>query len=227
MIHENQLLDAILFIAVLAPSVILHEVAHGAIAFRLGDPTAHAAGRLTLNPVRHVDPFGSVLLPGMLALAGQNVFGWAKPVPVNPSRFENPTAGMAVTALGGPVTNVALAFLVARLGPFAAAGERACVAGFAGGPLRDSFCLTSTSLPARIALGALIVNAALAVFNLLPIPPLDGSRLLPLVLNDRGRLAYARLSQYGFLILILLLFVFDDSLDFLGTWIAWVVRLVV
>lgn len=213
MIHENALLDALLFIAVLAPSVILHEVAHGVVALRLGDTTAREAGRLTLNPIKHVDPFGSVLLPAMLALARQNVFGWAKPVPVNPARFESPTRDMAITALAGPATNLTLAALIGRLGPFTQVG--------------DTVFLTSPGLGTRMLMGALVVNAALAIFNMLPIPPLDGSRLLPLFLSPSARVGYAKLSQYGFLILIALLFIFEDSLRFLGDWIAWLIRLFV
>lgn len=222
MIHENQILDAILFIAILAPSVILHEIAHGFVAFRLGDSTARDAGRLTLNPIKHVDPFGSVILPGMLALARQPVFGWAKPVPVNPNRFANPTGGMAVTALAGPATNLLLAAAVARLGPFTDFTDPSCRLGFRFGE-HDLVCMTTDSVVARVLLAALVVNVALAIFNMLPIPPLDGSRLLPLVLGDTGRQAYDRISQYGFLILVLLLFVFEDSLSFLVGWIAAVV----
>jgi Zn-dependent protease len=213
LLNENGLIDAILFIAVLAPSVILHEVAHGVVAARLGDSTARDAGRLTLNPAKHIDPFGSIILPAMLALARQNVFGWAKPVPVNPNRFAHPTRGMAVTALAGPGTNLALALVVGRVGPFEQAG--------------GLIFMTSDALWAQMLLGLLVVNAALAVFNMLPIPPLDGSRLLPLVLSDAGRLAYARVSQYGFLILVLLLFVFEDSLRFLGDWIGWIIKVAV
>lgn len=213
MIHENGVIDALLLIAVLAPSIILHEVSHGAIAARLGDSTARDAGRLTLNPIKHIDPFGSIILPGMLALGGQNVFGWAKPVPINPNRFAHPTRGMALTALGGPATNLSIALLIGRLGPF-------------GQDSRGVF-MTSNALWARVLLGFLVVNVALAVFNMLPIPPLDGSRLLPLVLTEQGRIAYAKLSQYGFLILLLLLFVFEDSLQFLGDWIAALIRFVV
>ncbi len=212
MIHENGVIDALLFIAVLAPSIILHEVAHGVIAARLGDPTARDAGRLTLNPAKHIDPFGSVILPAMLALARQNVFGWAKPVPINPHRFAHPTRGMAMTALAGPATNLMLALVVGRFGPFEQVGSQIRI---------------PDSLWARVLFGLLVVNAALAVFNMLPIPPLDGSRLLPLVLSDKGRIAYARLSQYGFLILVLLLFVFEDSLRFLGAWILAIIRFVV
>lgn len=213
MLHENSVVDAVLFIAVLIPSVIIHEIAHGWVAERFGDHTARDAGRITLNPVPHIDPVGSLLLPGMLALAGQNVFGWAKPVPVNPGRFPRPTEGMAVVALAGPATNLALAVAAGRFGPFRQSGNVVFV--------------TSDTIWARLVLGLLVVNAALAVFNMLPIPPLDGSKLVPLFLSDRGRIAFARLSQYGFLILIVLLFVFEDSLAFLGDAIRWIVRLAV
>jgi len=212
-IHDNAIVDAVLFIAILIPSVMLHEVAHGWVASRLGDPTARDAGRLTLNPIKHIDPFGSLLLPGMLALARQNVFGWAKPVPVNPARFERPVGGMAITALAGPATNLLIALVVGRLGPFTEVGGRVF--------------RTSDGLMTDILIGVLVVNAALAVFNMLPIPPLDGSRLVPLVLGPEGRLVFARVSQYGFIILIALLFVFEGSLSFLGTVIEWVIRLAV
>jgi Zn-dependent protease len=212
-IHDNAFVDAALFIAILIPSVILHEVAHGWVASRLGDPTARNAGRLTLNPVKHIDPFGSVLLPAMLALARQNVFGWAKPVPVNPARFDRPVGGMAVTALAGPATNLLIAIAIGRLGPFI--------------EVDGQVFRTADGLLTDILIGLLVVNAALAVFNMLPIPPLDGSRLVPLVLPPEGRRIFAQISQYGFIILILLLFVFEDSLSFLGTVIGWVIRLAV
>ncbi len=213
MIADNEFLDAALFIAVLIPSVILHEVAHGWAAHRLGDDTARRAGRLTLNPVPHIDPFGSVLLPGMLALAGQSVFGWAKPVPVNPARFERPREGMALTALAGPATNLFLAAVIARLGPFEQVGDR--------------IQITSDALWARGATAFLLVNVALAIFNMLPIPPLDGSRLLPLVLPPGGRRLYDKLAPYGILLLIALIFVFRDSLSFLVSWMSTVIRVLV
>jgi Zn-dependent protease len=213
MLHENAAVDVVLFILVLLPSVILHEIAHGAVALRLGDTTARDAGRLTLNPASHIDPFGSVILPTMLALAGRNVFGWAKPVPVQPAGFANPATGMALTALAGPATNVAMALLVGKLGPFR--------------QVDGIIFLTSDTLVSRFLLGLLIVNAALAVFNLLPIPPLDGSRLVPLLLNSEGRILFDRVSQYGFLILIALLFVFPGSLRFLAGAIRFVLRMAV
>jgi Zn-dependent protease len=212
-LHETPLVDALLFILLLIPSVILHEVAHGLVAFRLGDTTARDAGRLTLNPIRHVDPVGSLLVPGMLAAAGQNVFGWARPVPVNPSGFARPVEGMALTALAGPATNLLLALVVGWFGPFRQIG--------------DSILLADEGLGTRMLLGFVVVNAALAVFNMLPIPPLDGSRLLPLVLPPSGRRLYARVSPYGFLILIALIFVFDDALSFLSDWIRWLVHLAI
>ena len=118
MIHDNALIDAVAFVAILLPSVILHEIAHGWLADRFGDPTARAAGRLTLNPIPHIDPVGSLLVPGLLAATGATVFGWAKPVPVQPGRFSRPRELMAVVALAGPATNFAIAVLIGRLGPF-------------------------------------------------------------------------------------------------------------
>lgn len=191
MIFENDFVDAVAFIALLLPSIILHEVAHGTVALRLGDPTARDAGRLTLNPVPHIDPFGSIILPGLLALAGSTIFGWAKPVPVVPRYFKKPTEGMAITALAGPATNLILAIITGRV-------------------VLEVFDLHGTALRAVFFFGFL--NAVLAVFNLLPIPPLDGSRLLPLVLTPNGRRMYAQVEQYGFLILLALVFIWRDGL---------------
>lgn len=210
MIHENGIVDVVLFLTILIPSVIVHEVAHGLVALRLGDTTARDQGRLTLNPVPHIDPFGSVIVPGILALSGANVWGWAKPVPVVPQRFKRPTEGMAITALAGPATNLLLAAIVARFGPFVQVGDRIGV--------------TQNGLWARYVFFIMFVNVALAVFNMLPIPPLDGSRLLPLVLSDRGRAVYHRISEYGFLILLAIVLIFDELLEPVGDLIAWIVR---
>jgi Zn-dependent protease len=190
----NRILDPVIFIALLIVAVILHEVSHGLVARRLGDRTAEAAGRLTLNPLPHIDPVGSVLLPAMLAFSGAPVFGWAKPVPVNPRVFRRPTEGMALTALAGPISNLALALIAGRV-----------LLPVAGGFAADLIW----------AFG--IINVVLAVFNLLPIPPLDGSKMLPLFLGDRGRAAYARIEPYGFLILFALLFLVPGVTDWLRT----------
>ncbi|MDH3261783.1 MAG: site-2 protease family protein [Acidimicrobiia bacterium] len=195
----NRILDPVIFIILLIMSVILHEVSHGLVARRLGDGTAAAAGRLTLNPIPHIDPFGSVLLPAMLALSGAPVFGWARPVPVNPRAFSRPTEGMALTALAGPVSNLALALIAGRV------------------------ILPATSgIVADLVWAFGIINVVLAVFNLLPIPPLDGSRMVPLLLGDRGRAAYAKVEPYGFLILFALLFIIPGATRWLSVPISTV-----
>jgi len=229
MIDDNRVLDVVLFLAVLLPSVIFHEVSHGWVAERLGDPTARRAGRITLNPIRHIDPVGSLLFPAVLAAAGQSVWGWARPVPVEPGRFRHPTRGMAWVALAGPATNLALAAVAGGLGPFvdlrsggAAAAERAAVywPGLEIGA-------TTGALWARVLFAFLLVNCALAIFNMLPIPPLDGSRLVPLVLPPKGREAFDRLAPYGFLVIFLLVVVFPGALGFIGKAVGGLVRVVV
>ena len=180
---------------------MVHEVSHGFVADRLGDPTARNAGRLTANPIRHIDPFGSVLLPAMLALANGPLFGWAKPVPVNPGRFTNPTAHMAITAVAGPASNVLLAAVLGRL-----------------------VYTSLDGIPREIVFWFIALNLFLAVFNMLPIPPLDGSRLLPLVLSEGGRRRYRQFEQFGFIILFALLFFLEGSLDFMTDWVIWLLR---
>ena len=201
---DNSFIEAALVILILIPSIIVHEVSHGFVADKLGDPTARNAGRLTLNPLPHIDPFGSVLLPAMLALANGPLFGWAKPVPVNPARFTNPTAHMAITAVAGPVSNIVLAAVLARL-------------------LYPSL----SGIPEEIVFWFTALNLFLAVFNMLPIPPLDGSRLLPLVLPERGREIYRQFEQFGFIILFALLFFLEGSLDFMTEWVVWLLDLLI
>jgi Zn-dependent protease len=207
--------------------VILHEVAHGVAADRMGDDTARRAGRLTLNPIPHIDPVGSVLLPSMLALAGANVFGWAKPVPVNPARFPRPAGQMALVALMGPFTNAALAAIAGRLGPLVDLRTTGDLGGVVLFSSAFDVGITTDALWGRVVFGFVLVNAALAIFNLLPIPPLDGSKLVPLFLSERGRIRFYQFSQFGFLILFVLLFVFDDALAFMGDAIGWLMRLVI
>lgn len=224
MIHSNEVLNVVLFVGVLIPSIIFHEVSHGWVAERFGDRTARDAGRITLNPIPHIDPFGSLLVPGLMAFAGGPIFGWAKPVPVNPAGLRSPVRHMAVVALAGPASNLLLATAVALMVRWPVVSIPAC-RGFGtlvdpgGGPLGIQ-CLGGGSgvetggLLIRLALALVIVNIVLAIFNMLPIPPLDGSRLLPLVLSERARIAYQRFSPYGILVLFALLFVFDEALSF-------------
>ncbi len=227
MIHSNTVVDVVLFMAILLPSIVLHEVAHGWVAERFGDSTAKDAGRITLNPISHIDPIGTLVVPGMLAIAGQPVFGWAKPVPVNPAAFRKPKEHMAIVAMAGPATNLLLGIALATATRFDTIAASTCTGlGFAS----NGLCLgggegiLTDGLADRMLLAAILVNVALAIFNMLPIPPLDGSRLLPLVLPERARIAYYRVSQFGFLILFALIFLFRGTLSFIGDWIGWIMR---
>lgn len=176
-------------------AITLHEAAHGYVARHFGDPTADLAGRITLNPLRHIDPVGTVLVPaGILALSalagsGGILFGWAKPVPVNFSRLRNPKADMLWVAAAGPFTNLVMAVMWSMLGSFAAGS---------GG----SYSLAMM----KMADAGVQINAVLMLLNLLPIPPLDGGRIAVSLLPDRLAWRYARLEPYGFPILLVLLF---------------------
>lgn len=163
------------------PAIVLHEIAHGYAAYLLGDTTAKDRGRLSLNPVRHIDPFGTLLLPAILLAmsGGRAAFGYAKPVPINPYRFKDYRWGMLITGLAGPAVNLVLA----------------AVSGFAAR-------LATTQLWWDVAFGFSLVNLTLLFFNLIPFPPLDGSRILPVFLTDNGMRVYAKVEQYGFLILL-------------------------
>ena len=164
----------------------LHEFAHGWIAYKLGDPTAKNAGRLTMNPLKSLDPMGALAI----LLVG---FGWAKPVPVDPRYFKNPKQGMALTALAGPVSNL----LAALAGAFIAAGMMA-------GAMSHGFNAV-TYFIFQVLYYYVVVNVSLAVFNLLPVPPLDGSRIVGMFLSDRALAAYYRSQQFLSLALMVLL----------------------
>ena len=184
------------YIIVLLFSVILHEIAHGYIALRLGDTTARDAGRLTLNPIKHIDLFGTIILPLLFVMVGAPVFGWAKPVPYDPRFLKNPQKASGLIALAGPATNFSLAIFFALISRI--------VILF---PL-DQFLSTFYLFLAVIVQ----VNIALAIFNLLPIPPLDGSGVLFSVLPRGTERMQAVLHRYGFILLIALIYM---GLDFL------------
>jgi Zn-dependent protease len=189
---QETLLQAAALIVPLIFAIVFHEVAHGWVARALGDPTAHRLRRLTLNPLRHVDPIGTVLLPGALALAGAPVFGWAKPVPVDQRRLRNPRYGMMLVAAAGPLTNFVLAGLAAVLLGLLAR------------------TLPTGPVPAFLALNLwnfISINIFLALFNLLPIPPFDGSHIVEGLLPRRASRSYAKLRPYGFPLLFVLLLV--------------------
>lgn len=169
--------DIILLVVIVFVSVILHEIAHGWAAYLLGDPTARMAGRLTLNPLKHIDPLGTFLVPAVLKLMGFSPIGWAKPVPVNFSNLRAPKRDMLWVALAGPAANIGIALLSSVL------------LRFATGPFfRDLLSVV------------ILLNLLLAAFNLVPVPPLDGSRIVMGLLPMRWMRRYAQLEPIGLLI---------------------------
>jgi len=180
-------IDIIFQVAVIIFSAVIHEVSHGYAALFLGDPTAKYEGRLTLNPFKHLDLFGSVIVPILTSFAGL-IFGWAKPVPYNPYNLKKERWGEALVALAGPLSNVLIAFLFSiaiRLQNFIGVGEN------------------------FIELASVVVylNLILAIFNLIPIPPLDGSKILFSILPERARAIRVELERYGlFILLFVILF---------------------
>lgn len=181
-------------------ALTFHEVAHGFVAYKLGDKTAWALGRLSLNPLKHIDPIGTVLLPLMLLIftRGGVVFGYAKPVPINSYNFANPKRDMGITGAAGPITNIALAMIsvlvLKYVIPFLAMVSPETVTETVLKPLGSMFNYS------------IMINVFLACFNLLPIPPLDGGRVAVSLLPKNASIALGNLEPYGFIILILLIF---------------------
>lgn len=195
-------MDVVFQIIILVFSATLHEAAHGYVAYYLGDPTAYYEGRLTLNPLKHLDPFGSFILPLLMWISthGAIVFGWAKPVPYNPYNLRDGRWGPVWVALAGPFSNLLLAVIfsfVVREG-----------AGRLPGPFLS------------LATVVVLVNILLAVFNLIPIPPLDGSKLLFALLPSKARQLEALFARYQILILVLVLFVGWRIIELPVDWLA-------
>ena len=191
---SDTLLQALALIPALILAIVFHEVSHGWTALALGDPTAKEQRRLTLNPLRHVDPVGTLVVPGLLALSGAPVFGWAKPVPVRQSRLSNPRFGMVAVAAAGPLSNLFLAAV--------------------GAVVLGLFSHTLSGPPVGVSLYTvmvlqyfLLINIFLALFNLLPIPPFDGSHIVEGLLPPKAAQVYAKLRPLGFPLVFILLLV--------------------
>ncbi|MCS7200927.1 MAG: site-2 protease family protein [Patescibacteria group bacterium] len=171
-------MEIFLLVLIIGYSIILHEIAHGYVAYRLGDPTAKLEGRLTLNPVSHIDPIGTVLVPAIFYYLSGFLFGWAKPVPYNPFNLRNYPRDSVLIALAGPATNILLALI---------------------------FAFLYNIFPLHLFLLGLRINLVLAFFNLLPIPPLDGSKIL---LSKLSIERYQSLEMIGFLLVIVFIYAF-------------------
>ena len=183
-IMNTMIQQLVLLVVPVLFSITVHEVCHGYAAYRLGDPTAKLAGRLTLNPIKHID------IVGMLVLFITRMIGWAKPVPVDPRYFKNPRKDMMWVSLAGPASNLALAVIFALIFKVL------------GGVLATSY-LYPLAYMIQITI---MINVGLAIFNLIPIPPLDGSHILEGLLPHDMAVQYSKLSPYGFIILLALIF---------------------
>ena len=201
-------------------AMVLHEYAHGWVADKCGDSTAKVQGRLTINPLAHIDPFGTIIVPLLcLMLPGSFLFGWAKPVPVDPRNLREPRRDMALVAAAGPGMNFALAVASAALLSLLISMDPSLL----GRDPRhaatqpDASSAAIVLLPVAVmALYSVLVNVFLGIFNLMPIPPLDGGRILLSLLPARPALALARIEPYGMMILVGLL-VFDRELRIIHT----------
>jgi Zn-dependent protease len=188
------ILTIIITLPILIYSAILHEIVHGLVAERLGDPTARLMGRITLNPIPHIDPIMSILLPLILSLSPTHIIiGGAKPVPVDPFNFREPKKDMALVSLAGPATNLVIAIVFALICRFLFNG------------LSLDMILNGGNLIASILGTVVYINILLAIFNLIPIPPLDGSKVFALLLPDREAATYLSIGTFGILIIFFLL----------------------
>ena len=188
--NKNIVFEIAVWLVPLVIAIVFHEVAHGLVARRLGDRTAESKGRLSLNPIKHVDPFGTVILPMLLAISHAPIFGWAKPVPVNYSRLNNPRRDMVLVALAGPGMNLILALV--------------------GTAILAATVDAKTGVGAFIAANALnfvAINIFLAIFNLLPVPPFDGGHVVEGLLPPGPAQSFRKLGRYSLLVLVLLLLV--------------------
>jgi len=183
-----------LFVVLFA--ITIHEAAHGLAAYKMGDPTAYSMGRVTLNPIAHIDPFGTIVLPVLMVIMGAPPFGWAKPVPVNPYNLKNPRRDNLIISATGPLSNLTVALLAFILIQILKAANPNMLYGDYTSLLSGLF---------MILYYFVLINVILAVFNMIPIPPLDGSGVLMGFLTPEAAQKYERIQPYGFFIVLLLL----------------------
>ncbi len=178
-------------------AIVLHEVAHGWVANRLGDHTARDMGRLTLNPIPHIDLFGTIIFPILCIVLNSPIFGYAKPVPINPYNFKDPKKGMAISSLAGPAVNILMALFFVLL---------LRLIGFLDGSIPQPYGNWFTVPFAYMLVYGIMINVVLAVLNLVPIPPLDGSRVAYWLLPAKQAAAYYHLERFGLLIILALFY---------------------
>lgn len=219
----NEIILVIFYFALLIYSIIIHEIAHGWVAFWLGDSTAKYAGRLNLNPVKHIDPMGSILVPMLMYFSFGFAFGWAKPVPYNPYNLRNQKWGPALVALGGPAANIAIALFfaaIAKLSNVSMAVKVEIINNINQNNWSDLAILIAQSAGSIIyAISIIIIfwNVLVAFFNLIPIPPLDGSKILYPILNLKIE-TMAMMEQFGFIFLFAFILLFGG---FLGMFLTF------
>ena len=192
--NSNIVYEVAVWLIPLVIAIVFHEVAHGLVARRLGDPTAQERGRLSLNPIKHIDPFGTVILPLLLAISHAPMFGWAKPVPVNYARLRHPRRDMVLVALAGPGMNL----LLALLGAIALSATLS----FSSDPNSPA-----TVFMARNAFNFVFINIFLGIFNLLPVPPFDGGHVVEGLLPAPLAIRFRQIGRYSLLVLMILLLV--------------------
>ena len=215
----------LLFVILFA--ITVHEAAHGWAAFKLGDPTAQLMGRVTINPIAHIDPIGTILLPVILVIMGAPPFGWAKPVPVNPLNLRNPKKDNLIISAAGPVSNFMVAF-AAMVTLLILKGLAPRIDYFLRAHLFSRASLASGFHPleglALILFYAVVLNVFLAVFNLIPIPPLDGSGILLGLISEEAAQMVERIRPFGFIIILLLFYL--RILDLIFSPIQYVILMI-
>jgi len=209
------IIEGIISLLVVLFAITVHEASHGWAALKMGDPTAYQLGRITLNPIRHIDPIGTILLPLMLIIMGAPPFGWAKPVPVNPLNLKNPRKDNLIISIAGPTSNISvavIAFIVLKI----LMNLNPSLLYSSGGGVSNLLSPLIT-----IVYYTIVINVILAVFNLIPIPPLDGSGVVMGLISEEAAQKYEQIRPYGFFILILLIMT-----GFIGRILGVVLRIV-